>query len=753
MNPKKCAFGVTAGNFLDFLVHQRGIEVDKSKATAIMAAPAPKTKKELQSFLGKHQAAFDDIKKYLSQPPVLMPPKRGKPLRLYISASESSIGCLLAQNNESEREQAVHYLSRTLNMAELNYSPIEKLCLALYFAATKLRHYMLPSVVQIISKTDLIKYMLTRPIIRGRIGKWTMALSEFTFQYVAQRSVKGQALADFLAHHPTQGQEEETEVEIGMARMEKNYWTMYFDGSSTESRSGAGVVIESPQEQRWQFAFQLDFRCTNNQAEYEALIIGLEILQGMKATRVLVYGDSQLVINQLTGDYQCTSENLALYYVTALNTADQFSRISFVHILRAENHEANEMAQVASGVSIPANNLDRVIRVEKRTLPALAERGMTSQIASAEISDEVETADTDWRYPIVKYLRDPSGNHERTTRFWARCYLIYQNELYRKGSDGLLLLCPSTREIEVIMAESHEGVCGAHQSGIKMRSLVRRHGYYWPSILKDCIEYARACIKCQIYGPIQRVPAEALHPVTKPWPFRGWAVDIIGKIYPAASNQHAWILVATDYFTKWVEAESYRSISSAQVVRFFESHIVHRFGILETITADNGPIFASAETREYAERMGIKLVHSTPYYPQSNGQAEASNKVIKGILEKMIEEKPRAWHDLLPEALWAYRTSKRSATGTSPYALTYGHDAIVPMELKVRSLRVTERPRQNEKDYTAAMTQELEDLEQSRIDACNLMQAQKQIAARAYNRKVRQKTFAEGDLVWETANI
>ncbi|CAL2240319.1 unnamed protein product [Prunus armeniaca] len=198
MNPKKCAFGVTAGNFLGFLVHQRGIEVDKNKAPAIMAAPPPRTKKELQSFLGKvnflrrfisnlagkiqpwtpllklkdmewfvwgaeHQAALNDIKKYLSQPPVLMQPKRGKPLRLYISASVGSIGCLLAQNNESEREQAVHYLCRTLNMVELNYSPIEKLCLALYFAATKLRHYMLHSVVQIISKTDLIKYMLAQP--------------------------------------------------------------------------------------------------------------------------------------------------------------------------------------------------------------------------------------------------------------------------------------------------------------------------------------------------------------------------------------------------------------------------------------------------------------------------------------------------------------------------------------------------------------------------------------------------------------
>ncbi|XP_021800345.1 uncharacterized protein LOC110744669 [Prunus avium] len=449
------------------------------------------TKKELQSFLDKVNflrrfvsnlagkiwpltplLKLKDTERFVwgaEHQAALMPPKRGKPFRLYISASEGSIGYLLAQNNESEREQAVHYLSRTLNVVELNYSPIEKLCLTLYFAATKLRHYMLPSVVQIISKTDLIKYMLTRPIIRGRIGKWTMALSEFTFQYVAQKSVKGQALADFLAHHPAQGQEEELEVEIGMARMEKNYWTMYFDGSSTEARFGAGVVIQSPQGQRWQFAFQLDFKCTNNQAEYEALIIGHEILKEMKATRVLVYGDSQLVINQLTGEYQCTSENLIMYYVTALNTSDEFSRISFEHVPRAKNREANEMAQVASGVNIPDSDHDRVIRIKRRTLPALAERGMTTQVSSFEITDEVNTAETDWRYPVVKYLHDPSGSHERTTRFPARCYLIYHNELYRKGLDGLLLLCPSAEDIKVIMTESHEGICGTHQSGVKMR--------------------------------------------------------------------------------------------------------------------------------------------------------------------------------------------------------------------------------------------------------------------------------------------
>ncbi|KAM1052732.1 hypothetical protein ACFX2J_000318 [Malus domestica] len=243
MNPKKCEFGVRAGNFLGFLVHQRGVEVDKNKSRAIMESPSPTNKVQLQRLLGKinflrrffanlagkiqpltpllrlkdkenfewgppHQQAFDNIKAYLASPPVLVPPQRGKPLKLYISASEKSIGSLLAQNNEGGKEQAVYYLSRILTEVETRYSPIERLCLALYFTASKLRHYMLPCHVHIIAKTDVIKYMLSKPMLTGRIGKWILALSEFSFQYVPQRAVKGQAIVDFLAEH----QESQSEV-------------------------------------------------------------------------------------------------------------------------------------------------------------------------------------------------------------------------------------------------------------------------------------------------------------------------------------------------------------------------------------------------------------------------------------------------------------------------------------------------------------------------------------------------------------
>ncbi|KAM1223354.1 hypothetical protein ACFX2G_043340 [Malus domestica] len=710
MNPAKCAFGVSAGNFLGFLVHHRGIEVDENKAHAIITALPPTTKKQLQSLLGQinflrrfiansagkmkafstllklkdsdkfmwneeHQAAFTQIKVSLTNPHVLVPPQRGKPLKLYISAADESIGCLLEQDNDAGREQAIFYLSRNLSPPEINYSAVEKLCLAVFFAASKLRHYMLPSVTQVIAQTDVIRYMLTRPIVKGRIGKWTMALSEFSLQYVPQKAVKGQALADFLAQHHSPYDFGGADVEIGMVVTRDNYWTMYFDGSSTSSSASAGIVIQSPHNDRWYFSLKLDFDCTNK--------LGREIP----------------ILQQL------------------------YPALVDQQILRRDN----------------------VIRTRVMSLPSLLDRQDSIEICAAEAVPD------DWRKPIMQYLDNPNGKHSRRTRAHATNYVTYQNELYRKGEDGLLLLCLGPQESARAIAEVHEGVCGAHQSGRKMRWLLRRHGYFWLRILKDCIEFARGCVQCQIHGPIQRVPAESLHSVIKPWPFRGWVMDVIGKITPTSgAAKHAWIIVATDYFTKWVEAKSYAELTSKEVCDFMEEHIVTRFGVPETIITDNGTIFTAERFKEYTANLKIRLEQSTPYYPQENGQAEASNKVLIGILEKIIKERPGMWHLKLNEALWAYRTSPRSATATTPYALTYGHDAVLPVELSINSLRLIEQSSLFSAEYNQSMRQELEDLEEARLDAYNLLVAQKQIAERAYNQKVRQKTFGEGELVWQT---
>ncbi|XP_070677860.1 uncharacterized protein [Malus domestica] len=507
---------------------------------------------------------------------------------------------------------------RNLNPPEINYSAVEKLCLAVFFAASKLRHYMLPSVTQVIAQTDVIRYMLTRPIVKGRIGKWTMALSEFSLQYVSQKAVKGQALADFLAHHPSPYGFGDTDVEIGMVETRDNYWTMYFDGSSTSSSAGVGVVIQSPNHDRWYFSLKLDFDCTNNQAEYETLIIGLGLLHDLRATRALVLGDSELVINQLNGYFRCMSCTLAPYHMVASYLAESFDGITLAHVSRIHNTDADELAQIASGAQLLGGKLGReipmlrqlypalvnqqilrrddVIRTRVMSLPSLLDRQDTIEVCT------VGTTPDDWRKPIMQYLDNPNGKHSRKTRVHATNYVTYQNELYRKGEDGLLLLCLSPQEGAQAISEVHEGVCGAHQSGRKMRWLLRRHSYFWPRILKDCIEFARGCVQCQIHGPIQRVPAESLHSVIKPWPFRGWAMEVIGKITPSSgAAKHAWIIVATDYFTKWVEAKSYAELTSKEVCNFVEEHIVTRFGVPETIITDNGTIFTAERFKEFGK--------------------------------------------------------------------------------------------------------------------------------------------------------
>ncbi|CAN6698561.1 unnamed protein product [Malus baccata var. baccata] len=523
MNPKKCAFGVRTGNFLGFLVHQRGVEVDKNKSRAILESLPPTNKIQLQRLLGKinflrrfianlagkiqpltpllrlkdrenfewgptHQQAFDSIKTYLTSPPVLVPPQRGKPLKLYISASGKSIGSLLAQNNEGGKEQAVYYLSRILTEVETRYSPVERLCLALYFTAIKLRHYMLPCHVHIIAKTDVIKYMLSKPMLAGRIGKWILALSEFSFQYVPQRAVKGQKAA------------------------------------------GAGIVIINPHGVYHYYSFLLDYQeNTNNRAEYEALIIGLEILMDLGATEVEIFGDSELVINQLNGEFKCRHITMAGYYMAATQLLNLWeSEVSINHIPRGSNLAANEMAQLASGVPMQERKYGVDVEIQTRNLPSVLDRGFSLDVMVLET--EVE----DWRTPIIQYLKDPSLPTSKKNRQQATKYVLWTKNLLRKTPDGLLLKCLGQEESMRVMAEVHEGICGAHQAGSKMRWLLRRYGYFWPDMEKDCKSYARGCEECQRHGPLQHVPSVPLNPVVKPWPFRGWAMDFIGQIYPAS---------------------------------------------------------------------------------------------------------------------------------------------------------------------------------------------------------------------------
>jgi len=307
-------------------------------------------------------------------------------------------------------------------------------------------------------------------------------------------------------------------------------------------------VLIFPQGRKYEFSLPIVATSTNNQAEYQALIKGLELLKEVHADAVEIFGDSMLVINQLAGSYECRSKVLITYYEKSIQLLREFKDFRLEHVTRLHNEEANRLAQHASGYQPILNMLSAI------------------------------SAD-DWRKEIIDYLRDLSKKVGRRVRFQATKYVLLEDELYYRTIDGVLLKCLGDDEAESFMGEIHEGVCGAHQSAFKMKWVIRRNGYYWPTILEDCFKYFKGCQGCQKFGNIQRAPALAMNPIIKPWPFWGWAIDLIGHIYHPSSKGHKFILVATDYFTKWVEAIPLKKVISANMIDFVKEHIIYRFGI------------------------------------------------------------------------------------------------------------------------------------------------------------------------------
>ena len=140
----------------------------------------------------------------------------------------------------------------------------------------------------------------------------------------------------------------------------------------------------------------------------------------------------------------------------------------------------------------------------------------------------------------------------------------------------------------MILVELHEGDCGSHSSGRSLVLRPKRAGYYWPTMAEDANKKAKHCNRCQRYAPVSKLPPGNLKSISSPWPFRKWGMDIVGKFH-MAPGQKVFLLIVTDYFSKWVEAEALSRITDLQIRKFIWTHVITRFGVPHEIVTDNGP--------------------------------------------------------------------------------------------------------------------------------------------------------------------
>ena len=311
------------------------------------------------------------------------------------------------------------------------------------------------------------------------------------------------------------------------------------------------------------------------------------------------------------------------------------------------------------------------------------------------------------------------------------------------------LKCLGLAEADYALWEVHEGIYGEHLGARALSTKVLRQGFFWLTLRSDATELVKKCDKCQRHAPKIMNPPADLQSIIAPWPFAQWGIDLLGP-FPMATAQRKFLIIMIDYFTKWVEAEPLATITEKKIEDAIWRNIICRFGIPWSITTDHGTQFDNATFRSFCKNLQIRLQFASVSYPQANGQVEVTNRTILHGIKKRLDTAKGRWVEELHSVLWAYRTTPRTPTGESPFKLCFGVEAVIPVEIGTESLRTRAF---NAEENEVGLRQKLDLIEETREQALLRNEAYKQRVARHVHRRVKYRSFKEGDLVLRRSEI
>ncbi|XP_075636756.1 uncharacterized protein LOC142608994 [Castanea sativa] len=270
---------------------------------------------------------------------------------------------------------------------------------------------------------------------------------------------------------------------------------------------------------------------TNNKAEYEALIVGLDLARVVGATNVVMYCDSQVVTSQVTGGYECKSEQMKKYLEQVKYRVNNL-QAKFIQILREENEQANRLAKAASAEHM---------LIPSQVLSFVQNSPLINGINIQEVIFE-----NNWTTPITSYLKESmlldSKEAIRKLKVQAAQFVLIKGILYKRGFSRPYLRCLNFEEADYVMREVHEGVCGNHSGSWSLVHKLIRAEYYWPTMQKDAHTYVKACDKCQRFGNLIRQPTKELTPMMALWPFVQWGLDIMESFLTTIRNQESLLI-------------------------------------------------------------------------------------------------------------------------------------------------------------------------------------------------------------------
>ncbi|XP_057452568.1 uncharacterized protein LOC130744393 [Lotus japonicus] len=419
LNPEKCYFGIRGGKFLGFMTTSRGIEINPDKCKAIQEMKSPSNVKEVQRLTGRIAAlsrflphsgdksapffkclkknaafewnseceeAFTRLKEMLSAPPVLSKPVQGLPLHLYLFIGDHAISSVILQEVDGEQK--------------------------------------------------IVYFVLQKPDLSERLVAWSVELSEYGLQYDKKGKVGAQTLADFVVElTPEEGKKVSTQ------------WILFFDGSSNENGSGAGITLQGPGELVLEQSLRFQFKTSNNQAEYEALIAGLKLAIEVQIDSLLVRTDSLLVASQVNGEFQVKEPALIKYVERVQQLMGRLQQVVVEFVPSTQNQRADALAKLAS--TRKSGNNRSVIQ------ETLANPSIEGDLVASIVRQET------WTDPIIDILAgEPSDviKYSKAQRRETGHYTLLDGILFRRGFSSPLLRCLPLEKYEAVMTEVYDKI-------------------------------------------------------------------------------------------------------------------------------------------------------------------------------------------------------------------------------------------------------------------------------------------------------
>ncbi|MCO5562243.1 hypothetical protein L7F22_015869 [Adiantum nelumboides] len=271
--------------------------------------------------------------------------------------------------------------------------------------------------------------------------------------------------------------------------------------------------------------------------------------------------------------------------------------------------------------------------------------------------------------------------------------------------------------------------------------------YWWPSVFKDSFEWCNRCDLCQHATRLENC-LRPNNPIMTALPFEKWGVDYVGPITSTSKHGKAYIIVATDYLTKWSEARAVRSDDARTTATFLIDHVICRFGALAELVFNRGTLFLNDVLEDLTSYFNIRHNKTTLYKPSTDGKVESTNKTLVTILRKTVDVNKRDWDENLSTAVWAYNTTFKETTGFTPFSLVYGQECVLPIEHELATLRfLHEHSLPLEESLKERLVGKLEHLDEWRLRAYLNQEVAKKRQTKQKAKKAKIYEFEDGQLV------